>query len=495
MNFLADVFMGLYFVVLGILAIYGSHRYLLVVLFLRHQSKQPKPKKKFKKLPRVTIQLPLYNEKYVVERLLDTISKIDYPRDLLDIQVLDDSTDDTVQIAGQKVKELQEQGLDIVHLHRVDRKGFKAGALEAGMLSAKGQLLMIFDADFMPRSNILKQCVHFFTDTQVGLVQVRWGHVNRHYSLLTEIQSILLDGHFIIEHNARNKSGRFFNFNGTAGIWRRQCIHDAGGWEHDTLTEDLDLSFRAQIKGWKFHYLQNVISPAELPVNMNAFKAQQHRWAKGSIQTSKKMLPVIWKSKIPLKAKIEGTFHLTNNLAYLLVVILAIILGPVVLIRHSRDMRPEMLYFWDIPLFITASLSVIVFYITAQRAIYKSWIPRLRYLPILLSLGIGLSVNNAKAVIEALIGHDTKFVRTPKFGIQSKQDRWANKQYRSKINFVPYAEVLLGLYITLYMVMTILNGDYATIPFLGLFQLGFLYVGITSLLEARQSRRPIKQSG
>ncbi|MHC4473305.1 MAG: cellulose synthase family protein, partial [Planctomycetota bacterium] len=315
---------GAYFALLALFCLYGLHKYYLVFLFFRHRKKRPVAKRRFEEaeLPRVTIQLPFYNEMYVVDRLIDAVCRIRYPRDKLDIQVLDDSTDETREIARRKVEEKRAQGHDIVHLHRTDRVGFKAGALAAGMEVAKGEFLAIFDADFVPGEHFLERTIDHFTDPGVGMVQTRWDHLNRRFNFLTNIQSIYLDGHFIIESTSRCRSGRFVNFNGTAGIWRKDAILTAGGWQHDTLTEDLDLSYRSQLEGWRFVYLLEEGTPAEVPAEMNAFKSQQHRWAKGTIQTMRKLLPRIWKARLPLLTKVEATFHLTNNLAYLFMVLL-----------------------------------------------------------------------------------------------------------------------------------------------------------------------------
>src|ERR687883_106700 len=305
-----------YFFVLVILAVYGWHRYYLVYLYMKHKDRQPVPAGQFATLPPVTIQLPIYNEMYVADRLIDAVCQLDYPRELLEIQVLDDSTDETRAVAEQAVRRNAAKGIDITYLHRTDRTGFKAGALEAGMKVAKGEFIAIFDADFIPSTDFLQRTVQFFSDPKVAMVQARWGHINQDYSLLTKVQSILLDAHFVLEHGGRNRSGHFFNFNGTAGIWRRAAIVDAGGWQHDTLTEDLDLSYRAQLRGWRFVYLPEIEAPAELPVEMSSFKSQQFRWAKGSIQVAKKMLPTILRAEIPFSVKMEAFFHLTNNFAY-----------------------------------------------------------------------------------------------------------------------------------------------------------------------------------
>ncbi|MDO8793189.1 MAG: glycosyltransferase family 2 protein, partial [Vicinamibacterales bacterium] len=300
--------LAIYFFVLVILAVYGWHRYYLVYLYMKNKDRQPVPAGPMETLPRVTVQLPIYNEMYVADRLIDAVCRIDYPRDLLEIQVLDDSTDETTAVAQQAVRRNADIGINIVYLHRSDRTGYKAGALEAGLQVASGEYVAIFDADFIPTVDFLQRTVPFFVDPKIAMVQARWGHINQDYSLLTKIQSILLDGHFVLEHGARNRAGHFFNFNGTAGIWRRTAIADAGGWQHDTLTEDLDLSYRAQVRGWKFIFLQDLVAPAEVPVEMNSFKSQQHRWAKGSIQTCRKLLPKILRSNLPIGVKAEAFF-------------------------------------------------------------------------------------------------------------------------------------------------------------------------------------------
>jgi cellulose synthase/poly-beta-1,6-N-acetylglucosamine synthase-like glycosyltransferase len=424
---------------------------------------------------------------YVVERLIDAVCKVDYPRDLLEIQVLDDSTDETVGIASACVDRHRAEGIDIVYLHRTNRQGFKAGALEEGLKTAKGEFVAVFDADFVPQSDFLRKTVPFFVDPGVGMVQVRWEHLNRDFSLLTQAQSIFLDGHFVIEHTARNRSGRFFNFNGTAGIWRRQTIRDAGGWQHDTLTEDLDLSYRAQLKGWRFVFLPDVISPAEIPVDMNAFKSQQHRWAKGSIQTARKLLPTILRAKLPFHVKQEAFFHLTNNVAYLLVVVLSLLMPLSMVIRLRHGWYAVLLL--DFPAFIMATISVSAFYIASQREVGASKWSQIKYLPFLMSLGIGLSINNAKAVLEALLNQQSSFVRTPKLGVVGKKDAIAAKtKYRGKLNLVPFVEVGLGLYLSYAIYFAISADIWSSLPFLVLFQLGFLYCGVSSFLQARRQR-------
>src|SRR5262245_52775069 len=416
-----------YLAILTILAIYGIHRYHLVYLYLKNKHKVAKPKAQFTNLPKVTVQLPIYNEMYVVERLVEAVCRLKYPSELFEIQVLDDSTDGTAEIAAECVARHKAQGFNIHHIHRDNRQGFKAGALENGLRLATGEFVAIFDADFIPNPDFLEDVIHYFTDAQVGMIQVRWGHINREYSLLTQVESVVLDGHFMIEHGGRHLSGRFFNFNGTAGIWRRQSIETAGGWEHDTLTEDTDLSYRAQMLGWKFLYLPHIVCPAELPVEMNSFKTQQSRWAKGLIQTAIKLLPRIMRSNLPWKIKVEAFFHLTANISYPLMIALCILLLPAMIVRFNQGWF-QMLYI-DLPLWLASTASVSMFYLVSQRELYPDWRTRLRYLPVLMSVGIGLSVSNSKAVLEALLGIKSSFKRTPKYRIESKKDRWATKKY------------------------------------------------------------------
>jgi len=482
MNPLEFAILGLYFLTLVILAILGFHRYVMVYLYFRNRDGRALPVPPPEHLPRVTVQLPIYNEMYVVERLLDSVCRIRYPRELLEIQVLDDSTDETSALCRAAVDRYRGQGFDIQHLHRDDRTGFKAGALDAGLQSARGEFILIFDADFVAPPEFLEKTIGHFQDPKVGMVQVRWGHINRSYSLLTQVQSILLDGHFILEHGGRNRSGRFFNFNGTAGIWRRTVITDAGGWQHDTLTEDLDLSYRAQMRGWRFVFMQDVVSPAEVPVEMNAFKSQQHRWAKGSVQTCKKLLPRLLASSLPLPIKIEAVFHLCANFAYPLMVLLSILMFPAMVIRYNMGWYEMMLV--DVPLFLGATMSVCSFYLFSQKEVFgEVWKSRIKYLPAVLSVGIGLSVNNAKAVLEGLFGHRSEFTRTPKYRIEGTGDDWRQKRYRGSSSVLPLLELMLGVYFTFMAYYAAVYEIYGTLPFILLFQAGFFYTAVLSLLE------------
>jgi cellulose synthase/poly-beta-1,6-N-acetylglucosamine synthase-like glycosyltransferase len=471
-----------YFFVLIILAVYGWHRYYLVYLYLRNRGKEPLPGSTLSPQPVVTIQLPLYNEMYVADRLIAAVCAIDYPRELLEIQVLDDSTDETRGIAEAAVRRFAAEGIDIKYLHRTDRSGYKAGALEAGLKQARGEFVGIFDADFLPSSDFLVRLMPQFADPKVGMVQARWGHINQDYSLLTKIQSILLDGHFVLEHGGRYRSGRFFNFNGTAGVWRRAAIDAAGGWQHDTLTEDLDLSYRAQLRGWRFVFLSDLIAPAEVPVEMNAFKSQQHRWAKGSIQTCRKLLPEILRANVPLGVKAEAFFHLTANFNYPLMCVLSVLMFPSMVIRYNMGWYEMIIV--DVPLFLGATMSVCSFYLLSQREIFgDGWRSRIKYLPAVLAVGIGLSVNNAKAVIEGLLGHDSEFTRTPKYRVEGAADDWKHKRYRGAMSFVPFAELLLGINFTVMAYYAIANEIYGTIPFILIFQFGFLYAAFLSLFQ------------
>src|SRR6266545_756784 len=470
-----------YCFVLIVLAIYGWHRYYLVYLYMRNRDKEPKPGPALDPPPMVTVQLPLYNEMYVADRLIAAVCQIDYPRDLLEIQVLDDSTDETRSIAELATRRFAAQGVDIKFYHREDRLGYKAGALEAGLKTARGEFIAIFDADFIPKPDFLMRLIAHFRDPQIGMVQARWGHINQDYSLLTKIQSILLDGHFVLEHGGRNRSGRFFNFNGTAGIWRRAAIDDAGGWQHDTLTEDLDLSYRAQLRGWRFVFVSKVIAPAEVPVEMNAFKSQQHRWAKGSIQTCRKLLPRILRSNLPLRVKAEAFFHLTANFNYILMCVLSVLMVPSMIIRYNMGWY-EMLII-DVPLFFAATASIGNFYMVCQRELHTDWLARLKYVPFLMSVGIGLSVNNTRAVFEALFNKKSEFTRTPKYHIEGASDEWVGKRYRQTVAVQPLVELALGLYFTATVFYALANGISGTLPFLVLFQVGFLYTGLLSITQ------------
>ena len=477
-----------YFAVMIVLAIYGVHRYQLCYLYFKHRKNyNPNPLKHFDNLPRVTIQLPIFNEQFVIDRLIEAVCAIDYPQDKLEIQVLDDSTDETTEVAAGIVARYAALGHPIVYIHRTNRHGFKAGALDAGLKVASGDFIAIFDADFVPPQDWLMKVIHHFAEPDVGMVQTRWTHLNRDYSLLTRIEAILLDGHFILEHGARVRSGDFFNFNGTAGMWRREAISDGGGWQHDTLTEDTDLSYRSQMAGWRFKYLPDVECPSELPIEMTAFKTQQARWAKGLIQTSIKMLPRIWRSNVPRRVKIEAVYHLTANLSYPLMIVMTALLIPAMICRFYQGWFQMLLI--DFPLFTASSASIAVFYLASQRELYpKTWMKTFFYLPFLMALGIGLTVTNSKAVMEALLGIKSAFVRTPKYRVAQKGEKSQAAKYRKRLKLAPWIELIIGCYFMLAIIYTFTNHNYFTAPFLILFVIGYWYTGLMSLLQGRFER-------
>jgi cellulose synthase/poly-beta-1,6-N-acetylglucosamine synthase-like glycosyltransferase len=475
-----------YFIVLILLAFYGMHRYQLVYLYYKHRkNKVTDPPSRFAELPKVTIQLPIFNEQYVIDRLVESVCRMDYPCEKLEIQVLDDSTDETVQVASAVVERYAAMGHNISYHHRTNREGFKAGALDAGLKHTDSEFIAIFDADFAPPADWLQKVIHHFADPEIGMVQTRWTHLNRDYSFLTEVEAILLDGHFVLEHGARSRAGVFFNFNGTAGMWRRKAIEDAGGWEHDTLTEDTDLSYRSQLKGWTFRYLQDVECPAELPIEMTAFKTQQARWAKGLIQCAKKDLPFVLRGKVSRREKIEAWYHLTANMSYPLMIVLSVLLLPAMMIRFYQGWFQMLLI--DLPLFLASTFSISSFYLVSQKELFpKSWLRTFLYLPPLMALGIGLTITNSKAVIEALLGHQTAFARTPKYRVVSKQDKTvAAKKYRKRLGWIPYIELLIGCYFAVTIWYAMVNENYFTVPFLFLFVFGYWYTGLMSLLQGR----------
>jgi cellulose synthase/poly-beta-1,6-N-acetylglucosamine synthase-like glycosyltransferase len=489
-----------YFFVMIILAAYGIHRYALVYNYYKNRKNIPGPPPDIAAWPKVTVQLPIYNERYVIDRLVEAVSQFDYPRELLETQVLDDSTDQTQRIARDCVERYRALGLPISYIHRDNREGYKAGALQEGLKSARGEFIAIFDADFIPPADFLRRTVPYFSDQKLAMVQTRWSYINRNYSALTEVAAILLDGHFVIEHSARARSGLFFNFNGTAGIWRRTSIDDAGGWQHDTLTEDTDLSYRAQLRGWHFLYLPNIECPSELPVEMNAFKSQQARWAKGLMQTAKKILPRVLRSKESAAVKAEAFFHLTANISYPLMVVMSIILLPAMIVRFYQGWFQVLVI--DLPLFLASTCSISSFYLAAERALYpKTWKRTFLYLPFVMAVGIGLSVRNAWGVLEALFNVKSEFVRTPKYRVEanatgSNHGDWAKKTYRKSAGLMPFAEVALGIYFSLAVIYALQNENYATVPFLFLFVWGYLYTGFMSLAQTYIERlRFIVESG
>jgi cellulose synthase/poly-beta-1,6-N-acetylglucosamine synthase-like glycosyltransferase len=472
---LAEVVLVLYLGVLGVLSLNGMHRAWMVAVWLarRNDVRVAPP---LGRIPRVTVQLPLYNERYVVERLVLACARLRWRADRLQIQILDDSTDDTATIAAALAERLRADGVDIVHVRRPTRVGFKAGALEHGLRTATGELVAIFDADFVPPPDFLERCVPWFADSKVGMVQARWGHLNAEDSWITRAQATLLDGHFVIEHTARALSGKWFNFNGTAGIWRRDAITRSGGWEHDTLTEDLDLSYRAQLAGWKFVYLPDVVAPAELPPSLAAFKTQQHRWAKGSIQTARKLLGRIWRAPIPVSIKLEATAHLCANFSYPLVVLLTLLLPLAVAARLEQGASLGVLLRVDLLLFVFAVFPFVLFYAAGIVGSGSGRVARrIVRLPIVLAVGLGMAVAQTRAVSEALFGDVGVFVRTPKHGGLRRVG------YASHSRGIASAELVLATYLALACAYVITEGYVASLPFLALFCAGYSSIGLGSL--------------
>ena len=483
----AYIILGTHYALVSVLCLYGAHRVyhswaarrLMKTLYVGQEPSLSA----FSTAPLVTIQIPLYNEKFVAARIIDYVVKFEYPIDKIQIQVLDDSTDESVEIVAERVRHYKALGFDISHVRRDNRTGYKAGALAAAMGDVKGEFIAIFDADFIPKADFLSKAIPHFKDNNVGLVQTRWSYLNTKTNILTRVQSIMLDAHFGVEHVTRYGKGVFFNFNGTAGIWRKSAIEDAGGWKADTLTEDTDLSYRAQMRGWQFVYRPEIHCPSEIPESMKAFKVQQHRWAKGTIEVMKKLLPTIWTSKIQLRQKIEASFHLTANITYLLMFVDSLFfLLPTVHIR--QQMEPGLIAWFDIPIFAFASLSHAYFFLSGQKRLYGKVSDKLFILPALLATSIGLGVNNGRAVIEALIGYKTGFARTPKVG-NKKSLTSDQKNYKTNSeNWATHLELALAMLYSGFLVWAVYKSYWIVVPFLALFALGFFYTSVSSIRES-----------
>lgn len=483
---LMSLVLWVYFSVLLLLCCFGLHRAHLAYLWLRYHKRvdavaaaHTLPPKS--ELPLVTIQLPLYNEATVVERLLDAVASIEYPRDRLEVQVLDDSTDETRNLAARKVEHLRASGLDIHYVRRPDRVGYKAGALEFGLKTAKGDFVAMFDADFIPQPNFLYSIIGHFQDSDVAMVQTRWAHINRDESHLTGVQALLLDAHHMIENQARFATGRLFNFAGTGGIWRTAAIADAGGWQHDTLTEDLDLSYRAQLRGWKFIYRPDVVTPAELPEEMSAFRAQQYRWARGTVQTARKLLGTVLRSDLTLAQRIEAVFHMTPHTAYPAMMALSILILPAVLLIPAANLGT--LLFIDLPLCMGATGSIAGFFVLAERAQGRSAWSAIKRLPAVIAIGAGLSPLITRAIYEGLRAMAGEFVRTPKKGA-------GMVRYRQRTQ-LPWAELLLGTISTCSVVASVQTGHWFATPFTFLFATGYWYVAYQLIAEQLQSRHEV----
>lgn len=454
----------------ALLAVYGYNSLFLAYLrSRRHSALQPIAVPDDYVWPHVTVQLPVYNERYVARRLIESVSNLDYPKDKLQIQVLDDSTDDTVEIIARSIAKYQFNGIDIEHIRRPERVGFKGGALENGLDFAQGEFIAIFDADFIPSKGFLREIVpHFESDPLIGCLQARWGHLNEGTSWMTRAQANGIDGHFIVEQGVRSSAGFFLNFNGTAGVWRKACIQDAGGWHHDTLTEDLDLSYRAQLKGWKIRFVPHVITPAELPVHISALKRQQFRWAKGSIQTARKLLGDLWRSENPFKIKIEGSIHLTNYIVHPLILLNLILTLPLV-----SSQSPLL---WFTPLFALAAFGPLIMYWVAMGHEGKSARERMAALALLVVLGMGLSINNSRAVLEAMVGKQSSFLRTPKFNLRGRSSAVKTDDYLLPIDPTAWIEVLFACYAVFLLGYVISSGVWSLAVWMMLYVSGYVMI-------------------
>lgn len=478
-----EIVIVVYFVLLGLIAVYGVHLYWLIGLYLRREASPP-PSSGWPdgSQPKVTIQLPVYNERTVVRRLIRAAAAQDWDRQRLEIQVLDDSDDITTDIAAKEVRRLRVQGVKILHIRRTDRAGFKAGALAAGLRQAEGEFIAVFDADNVPRSDFLKKMMPYFADPSLGMVQARWSFLNKEASLLCRAQALFLNAHFYVEQAARSRGGLFMNFNGTAGIWRRETIEDAGGWQSDTLTEDLDLSYRAQLSGWRMTLAEQVDVPTELPSSIRAFKNQQYRWAKGAFETGLKLLPAVAKAAVPFRMKLAAFYHLTQKSVSVFLLLLSVLLIPALYFRLESGAMKVLLL--DLPIFITGTGSMSLFYGLAfrQEQDRGSWRSHL-LLPLLTSLGVGLAVNNSHAVFDALVGKQNPFVRTPKSGETGKRRKRLPAAYRVRVDHTGRVETLLSVYATSAVVCALVLGLYASVPFLLTFVLGYSYFAVSSMRE------------
>ena len=504
-SIITALFITIYITDILILFFFGLHTLIMVYLYKQNKENCVSNEKDYFKgteenLPKVTVQLPIYNEYYVVDRLLESAIQLIYPKDKLEIQLLDDSTDETKEKAAQLIQTYQRAGIPIKHVHRTNRQGHKAGALEEGLAKSEGEFIAIFDADFLPEPDFLIKTVPYFKDPQIGMVQARWGHINHEYNLLTKAQSYGIDGHFMIEQVARNGSGLWMNFNGTAGIWRRACIEDAGGWQHDTLTEDFDLSYRAELKGWKFRYFKDIVCKAEIPAMISAYKSQQFRWCKGSIQTAMKLLPTIWSAKLPMRIKAEAIVHLINYSVHPLMMINILFTAPLLLMEFWTGMKladlPILALFATAAFMSIGSIGPIIFYAYSQKEIYGDWKSRLYFLPVMIMIGTGVAVVNTKAWLEAVLGIQSGFKRTPKLNISAKSDNLKEKlKYVVPFDSLSFFEFFMGLYCLFCIYISIVVEKPFIIGFLFIYSLGFFFVSIQTIKEAfwAMKRKSVKQ--
>jgi len=483
---MAVVVISIYVAALVVLFGFGMHALVMVYRY----SKIPPPGDEpycalnDDELPVVTVQLPIYNEMYVVERLIESVCALDWPRDRLEIQVLDDSVDETSDIAARLCERKRAEGHRVIHQHRLERSGYKAGALKAGLASASGEFVAVFDADFLPTPDFLRRTVpHLLADSNLGMVQGRWEHINIDYSLLTRIQAIALDAHFVMEQQVRNRSNLFMNFNGTAGIWRRACIEDAGNWHADTLTEDLDLSYRAQMRGWRFLFLNELTVPAELPSEIAGLKSQQFRWTKGAIETARKLLGTLWRADLPFRVKAHATLHLTSNLVFPCILLVALLNLPVLLVKQGN---PELGIVFDLmSIFVLGSVASLLFYMTAQRAVRDDWSRRIVLIPLSLAGTMGMAVNNTRAVFQAFVRKPSPFVRTPKYAITKASDSWRGRRYALRsVRLDVVIEAFMALYFVAAICVSVYFVEISLIPFQLMFLFGF---GLTAVLSIRHA--------
>jgi glycosyltransferase involved in cell wall biosynthesis len=489
----------IYGVALLLLSLVSLNRYVLVSFYRRNRSRwfNHPPQLGDAELPSVVVQLPIYNERYVVARLIRSAIELDYPRERLSIQLLDDSTDDTVELARTLVARYQALGYDIEHIHRTDRTGFKSGALANGLAHTSAEFIALFDADFVIPPHFLKAMLPYMRDPNVGIAQGRWGYLNEEYSMLTRATVIGLDAQFGIEQTGRAWGDLLLGFNGTGTLLRAQCIKEAGGWQHDTITEDLDLSYRAQLAGWRIAYVPSVVCPSELPADIHGLKAQQFRWTKGTQETAKKILPSLMRSNLSRWHKLQGALHLLSNSTYPVLLLVGIINPLVVVIAHHSHIRIA----WPISAYFLFSLfGTYSYHAEAERAIHRDWLKRMWYFPAFLAQSIGLSVNNAKAASEAWLGIKSGFIRTPKYDLTKRGQRWQQLRYRSAFSWTVVAEAALAIYTILGIVYAIVSDEWGALPFLVLFASGYVLVagysihhGLARLTFKRASRAELAE--
>ena len=494
-HFVSKIIMGIYFVCLILILLYSILQFTLAISYVRTKKKRKNevtPDFDLSKAPKVTIQLPMFNEMYVADRIIETVAKFDYPSDKFQIQVLDDSTDETKDIIAKKVAEVAARGVNIQHIHRVDRTGYKAGALDDAMDRVEGDFIAIFDADFVPEPDFLLKTIPFFQDEKIGVVQTRWGHINKDYSILTELQAFGLNGHFAIEQGGRNSTGHFINFNGTGGVWRKTCIEAAGGWEHDTLTEDLDLSYRAQLKGWKFKYLENVIAPAELPITMSALKSQQHRWMKGGAECFIKMRRRILTTKgVKLADRIHAMMHLFNSSVFFFILCISILSLPIL---HIKDSFSDLNYILQYGvIFLISTVFLMFYYWHAFRDktsnVFVSFLQFVKRFFQFLIVSMGLALNNTVAVAEGYLRIKSSFVRTPKFNVNVKSEFKGNKYDKKRLSIMNIAEGLLFALFAYTTINRAIYGDLGMVPFHLMLAIGYGLVFFYSVGEIRKSNR------